>query len=716
MTHDASPMVTTYSMWNQFRNCRKAAELRYLQHLVPLERDRNLHFGSLIHECLELWHRQRDLARVLDLIDRRCAARAQDEDQKRDWHLATAMMRAYAERYAQEDFEVVALEHIFEGPIVNPATGAASRSFRLAGKVDGIIRTGEEYFILEHKCVTGDSRIYDYASGELLTVRDMARRQVAPVVLGIDDQGRLRHAQAGVPQPDKVRDVFRVVLKSGRSLTVSDNHPVLTHKGWVAAGALKKGDWAAVPQASQTSHTQSPFSDDEVKLAGYMLADGTLSTLTFTKSDGPVLDDFLAAASRLGIRLHMQRQEDRTPQVRLSQAPESPARLLMERLGLYEECAEEKHLPGVLHSITDHQVGLLLGALWSTDGCVDVYEEKRPDCTRSQEKIRIAYVSRSHALCSGVQQLLLRLGINSSVTRSSVAYRDERRPTFVTRVIGRHSKRRFLDLAIAGTIPVLKYPEVIRRARAMVKPGEDPRMTPSELPAWLQHAEVFWDPVEVVIVSGRQLMYNLTVPEIHSFVVDDVITHNTAAQVDGDYLERLWTDFQITLYAHYVEQTMGIPIAGILYNVLVKARLQQSKGETEEEYEARRAELLAKSKTGRTTARRREPESDEDFQRRLAEKYADPAMFHRERLYLSRERFDILRAELWELTQAFLDARRRGVFYQNTSFCFNYQRPCPYFALCRSNGNPNVIENFYQRAEPNEELRVLAAGAPEPVF
>lgn len=337
----SAPIVSTYSMWSLFRNCRKAVEWRYLDHLVPLQRDRNLHFGSLIHECLQAWHQRRDLAEVLALIDRLCPHRLQDENQQRDWHLATAMMRAYTVRYATDDFEVIALEKNFEGPIVNPATGAASRSFRLAGKVDGIVRLNSEYFILEHK---------------------------------------------------------------------------------------------------------------------------------------------------------------------------------------------------------------------------------------------------------------------------------------------------------------------------------------------------------------------------------------TASQIDSDYLERLWTDFQITLYAHYVEQTMGIPITGILYNVLVKARLQQSKGETEEEFEARRAELLAKSKTGRTTARRREPESDEDFQRRMAEKYADPAMFHRELLYLSRDRFEILRSELWELTQAFLDARRRGVFYQNTSFCFNYQRPCPYFALCRSNGNPNVIENFYQRAEPNEELRVLPAGSPEPVF
>ena len=334
-------MVSTYSMWALFRNCRKAVDWRYLQQLVPLQRDRSLHFGSIIHECLQAWHQRRDLDEVLASINRLCANRLQDENQRRDWHVATAMMRAYAVRYATDDFEIVALERNFEGPIVNPATGAASRSFVLAGKVDGIVRIGGEHFILEHK---------------------------------------------------------------------------------------------------------------------------------------------------------------------------------------------------------------------------------------------------------------------------------------------------------------------------------------------------------------------------------------TASQVDGDYLEKLWTDFQITIYAHYIEQMMGIPITGILYNVLVKAKLQQGKGESEEEFQARRAELLAKSKTGKSTAKRKLAESDEDFQQRLAEKYGDPEMFHREVLYLSRDRFDILRAELWELTQAFLEAKRRGIFYQNTAFCFNYQRPCPYFALCRSNGNPNVIENFYQRVPPNEELRVVPNESTEPAF
>jgi len=326
-------LKTSYTMWSLFRNCRKAAWWRYIEKLVPLERDRNLRFGSLIHECLEHWHRNTEpfqwnveqrLAAVLSHIDASCSKRAHDDEQQRTWHLATAMMKGYAATYPVEAFEVVALEMPFEGEITSPRTGAASRSFVMTGKIDGLVKMDGKYWVLEHK---------------------------------------------------------------------------------------------------------------------------------------------------------------------------------------------------------------------------------------------------------------------------------------------------------------------------------------------------------------------------------------TAASIDASYLEKLWTDFQIIIYAHYVEQTMGIRVAGVIYNILTKAKLQQSAGETEAEYEARRAELIAKSKSGRSSAKRRMPETDDEFQERLAEKFSEPMAFHRELIYLSRERFDELRGELWELTQAFLDARRRGVWYQNTSYCFQFGRPCPYYALCSTGGNPNVRDNFYRRTD-----------------
>lgn len=322
-------MITTYSMWSKFRNCRKACEWRYLKELVPLERDPTLAYGSIIHACLELWHRHRDLDRVLDHVNVTYPERQGDERQRADWHLATAMMKGYAACYPKEEFEIVALEKSFEGAIINPATGAASRSFSLAGKVDGIVKISGQYFLLEHK---------------------------------------------------------------------------------------------------------------------------------------------------------------------------------------------------------------------------------------------------------------------------------------------------------------------------------------------------------------------------------------TASLIDSGYLERLWGDFQIQLYCWYIEQTLGWRISGIVYNILAKAKLRQRQGETEEEYQARCAELIAKSKTGKTSAQRKLPETDEEYQARLADWYAQPDAFHREMLFVSRDQFQTLRTELWELTRSFLDARRRGVFYQNTSMCFTYGRPCAYFPLCRSGGSPNVSANFFRHEPPHTEL------------
>lgn len=332
--------LASYSMFSAFRNCRRKAELRYVENLVPIERDRNLRFGSEIHKYLEAWHLRRDLDEVLGLVDATYHAREGDPELKRDWHVARAMMAAYAERYSPEEFEVVSLEKEFRGPIVNPRTGAASRSFDLGGRIDGIVKVGDDYFLLENK---------------------------------------------------------------------------------------------------------------------------------------------------------------------------------------------------------------------------------------------------------------------------------------------------------------------------------------------------------------------------------------TASLVDSAYLERLWLDLQLSIYTAYARECLGVPIKGAIYNILCKPRLQQSTGETEEEFEARRSELIAKSKTGKSSAKRRLPESDEEFAARLAEKFREPEMFHRERLFISETDVERTREELWELAGAFREARRRGVFYPNTDCCFRNHRPCEYLPLCRSGSSPVVRENLYEQRRPHEEL---SNGPPEeaPVF
>ncbi len=190
-----------------------------------------------------------------------------------------------------------------------------------------------------------------------------------------------------------------------------------------------------------------------------------------------------------------------------------------------------------------------------------------------------------------------------------------------------------------------------------------------------------------------------------------LLEHKTASSVDANYLDKLWTDTQIALYCYYLRE-LGYPIVGVIYNVLLKSRLKQGKGETQDEYEARKAELAAKNKSGKSTAKRQMPETDDEFQQRLTEWYSRPEAFHREFIYLSEDRLAMLQDEVWEITQQYLDARRRGKWLLNTSNCFSYQRPCEYLAYCQSGFSPNVADNLYEIALPNEELSRVDSEAP----
>jgi len=182
-----------------------------------------------------------------------------------------------------------------------------------------------------------------------------------------------------------------------------------------------------------------------------------------------------------------------------------------------------------------------------------------------------------------------------------------------------------------------------------------------------------------------------------------LMEHKTSAQVTGDYIERLSMDMQILMYSYYARETMGYPVTSIIYNILAKPRLTQSEGETEEQYRARKAALAAKSKSGKSSAKRRMPESDEAFQERLAAWFAAEPRFTRQELLLDFDSIATVRQTLWDISKELLDARRNGRWHQNPRSCFGFGK-CSYFELCSSHNNPMVIENLYRRATPHPEL------------
>ena len=183
-----------------------------------------------------------------------------------------------------------------------------------------------------------------------------------------------------------------------------------------------------------------------------------------------------------------------------------------------------------------------------------------------------------------------------------------------------------------------------------------------------------------------------------------VVEQKSTGGLDSGYLDRLWTSFQSEIYVEALELMLQRHVAGTIFDLIERCELKRSQGETEEEFVVRRDSLLARSKTGKTTATRWVMESEEDFSYRVAQWYLDRPRFLRQHIVVGKDRREYLRRELWELCREYFWALKEGYFSSNPTHCFHWNRPCDYWRLCLTNGSEVVRQNEYRVEKPHREL------------
>ena len=129
--------LLTQSAMRSYRSCPRKFYYRYVVRQRPLKKAGTLATGTSIHAALDVFRRTGgDLAAAkLALETEDLYVRAKEE----------AMLVGYAARWGNPT-GVLAIEQTFRIPLVNPETGAASRTFTLGGRVDVIVaaETAEE--------------------------------------------------------------------------------------------------------------------------------------------------------------------------------------------------------------------------------------------------------------------------------------------------------------------------------------------------------------------------------------------------------------------------------------------------------------------------------------------------------------------------------------------------------------------------------------------
>lgn len=143
--------VLTVSQMRTFRRCPREHHYRYDLGYKSCSENENARFGSLVHEGLEAWWLAINTDAAAALANALAAvAHCEDPFERAR---AEDMLVAYHARWANEPLEMLHVEAEFSAPLENPDTGAPSRTFRLGGKLDVLVRhrVTQRVFIVEHK-------------------------------------------------------------------------------------------------------------------------------------------------------------------------------------------------------------------------------------------------------------------------------------------------------------------------------------------------------------------------------------------------------------------------------------------------------------------------------------------------------------------------------------------------------------------------------------
>lgn len=277
--------LLTNSRMQAFKTCRRKHFYAYEMGLRRETDARALRIGSAVHEALDRWKRVQPMEVVMGAVDDFYAEPPDAVDEDEWWieHQTTAgLVSGYDWRWQGHAFDVIASEQSFDLPLENPATGAVTSSFRLAGKIDGVVQVDGRLLVLEHKTVS-ESIEQDSDYWRLL--------QLDPQIsLYVWAARRLGHDVSGV-----LYDVIRkpTIQPTRVPLTDADDMPIVLDAAgkrvYTAAGKPRKTGDAAKGYTLQTR----PMTPSEWQKK--LLADiGQRPTYYYARQEIARLDDDVA--------------------------------------------------------------------------------------------------------------------------------------------------------------------------------------------------------------------------------------------------------------------------------------------------------------------------------------------------------------------------------------------------------------------------------------
>lgn len=152
--------VITQSAFRSFRKCPRYYEQYYVQLYRPVVVADPLQFGTVWHDIREIWWNKRGDERLSAALQRLAEVRDHPDNELDEFVLSKllVMLRGYHERWFGyvESLDILGVEQQFEIPLVNPRSERESRTYKIQGKLDAVVRENGQLWVVEEKTAADD--------------------------------------------------------------------------------------------------------------------------------------------------------------------------------------------------------------------------------------------------------------------------------------------------------------------------------------------------------------------------------------------------------------------------------------------------------------------------------------------------------------------------------------------------------------------------------
>lgn len=419
-------------------------------------------------------------------------------------------------------------------------------------------------------------------------------KKVGDIVIGdkllsVDQNLRLSTTEVLAIEKNE-QECFEIILRDGKVISSSSNHPYLTVLGWKKLENLKIGDSIAVPRFIPSDNSvEDVISEEEAEVIGLFLGDGSLKDRTPRLHLGPAKLDVQARLKQLigiigkGVENfevtdpHNKKDSkgfsvsvtDKLCEIGNGTKNRHPnsLKVFFERVGISGLTNKDKIIPSCIMEGSDSLVIACLRGLFATDGCLRV-KLNLPSISFSQN---------SEIMMRQVQHLLLRLGILSKIKlKNSINQSGKRFPNWNLDVLSRDSIKKYLEIIgdynqdmVRDYLSILKsheqkdqwdsIPKEIFTYIDKVRPKDKtwnqlfPKIREKDVRKLnssrsqvgcigtilndkylldLSGSDIYWDQIKDIKSIGLQETIDLQT-ESTNFVANDIFVHNSTLALEG---------------------------------------------------------------------------------------------------------------------------------------------------------------------------------------